>query len=837
MTGTGRDEPWLGHWIGAEPAPDPGLDDAVTGSASGRGFSRVLFRKEFHLDAVPETAPLRLTADSRFVLWVNGREVGRGPVRSQPRRWRYEAFDLAPYLERGRNAVAVLVSYYGRATSWWHPVPPEGGINGDACLVLDARLEGADTLATDTSWRVHRSTAWSALAASGIPCELLDARELPTGWTRPGFDDASWPTATLLTARHWGGLGRSRPPISPYGKLLPRPVAALGGDTVRPAAVLDARIRAKPSWEDDHPGARVVQQLGSPGEPVPAAALPVSATIGADRTLDLVLDFGAVTAGFVELHVDAPAGTVLELGYREKPKHPGLVTTTSDYAAGARYICPGGRAVYSALEPAGLRYLYLTVHAPETADVTVADVAVRENVYPHTGQAYFTSDDDEIDRIYRAGIRTVQLNSFDAYTDCPTREQRAWVGDGVVHQMVHLATNEDWRLAQHYVELANSPRSDGILPLSVAGDFEQYEGFTIPDWSLHWVHGVHNLYRYTGDRAHLAPYLPTVERVLRWYEPHLDAHGTLSDLPEWNLVDWSSVFTTGRTSIVSALWARGLAEYAELCDWVGNAGSAAWARERHTGVASSFEDFWDPRRGLYVDHIVDGERRAAASQAANAAAIVAGLAPSDRWQAIATAMTDPSRVVTRSWIGGDGGYDVQKEEDQRRGIQRIDWDVEREIVRAQPFFSYVVHDALARAGLAERIVDLVRDWSVFLRDGYDTFGECWGWGTPVHGWSSIPTRDLIVYVLGITPDLPGFERVRIAPRPGALHTVAGSAPTPHGPVEVVVSGENVTVTSPVPIRFVDPAGVSQDLPAGSHRWVMPRTTPTTITTSSGNPRA
>lgn len=823
MSAIERDEPWLGHWIGAEAAPVPDLDDAVTGNAWGRGFSRVLFRKAFHLDAVPQAAPLRVTADSRFVLWVNGQEVGRGPVRAQPRRWRYEAFDIAPLLQTGANAVGVLVTYYGKATSWWQPGPPEGGINGDACLVLDARLAGADDLATDADWRVHRSTAWSRIAASGVPCEVLDARELPTGWTLPGFDDGSWPTATILTARHWGGLGRSRPPVSPYGKLLPRPLAVLGGDTVRPAAVLDSRIRAKPVWAGAHPGARAVQHLHSPGKPIgPPADLPLSASIRADQTLDMVLDFGAVTAGFVQVDIDAPAGTVLELAYREKPKLVGGAGTTSDYETGARYICPGGRAIYSALEPAGLRYLYLTAHAAEGAEVTVTDVAVRENVYPHAGRAYFTSDDAELDRIYRAGIRTVQLNSFDAYTDCPTREQRAWVGDGVVHQMVHLATNEDWRLAKHYVELAHSPRSDGILPLSVAGDFEQYEGFTIPDWSLHWVHGVHNLYRYTGDRERLAPYLPSVERVLRWYEPHLDEHGTLSDLPEWNLVDWSSVFTTGRTSIVSALWARGLVEYAELCDWVGNAGSAAWARERYAGVAASFEDFWDPRRGLYVDHILEGQRRPAASQPANAAAIVSGLAPSDRRRAIATAMTDPSRVVTRSWIGGDGGYDIRKEEEQRHGIQRIDWDVEHEIVRAQPFFSYVVHDAVAQAGLAGRIVDLVRDWSVFLRDGYDTFGECWGWGTPVHGWSGTPTRDLIVYVLGITPDLPGFERVRVAPRPGPLHTVAGAAPTPYGLVEVGVSGENVTVTSPVPIRFVDTTGRNQDLPAGSHRLVVPR---------------
>ncbi|MER7540407.1 family 78 glycoside hydrolase catalytic domain [Streptomyces sp. NPDC097704] len=838
MTGTPpairREEPWQGHWIGAGPAPVPDLDDAVTGNAWGRGFSRVMFRKEIRLESVPKRVLLRLTADSRFVLMINGEEVGRGPVRAQPRRWRYEEFDVARFLRAGKNTVAVLVTYYGTSTSWWHPAPPEGGINGDACLVLEARADDSLLLTTDDTWRVHRSTAWSTVAASGVPCEVLDARELPTGWALPGFDDNSWSEATVLTARHWGGLGRSRPPVSPYGKLLPRPVAPLGGDTVRPVAVLEARTRPAPVWASSHPGDRVVQHLAVPGDPVrdgqdgkggTATLLPLSAAIGGDRTFDMVIDFGALTAGFVQLTVDAPAGTVLELGYREKAKRVGVTGTTSDYAAGARYTCPGGRAVYSALELAGLRYLYLTAHRPgadTAAGVTIVDAAVREHVYPQTGGAYFNSDDEEIDRIYRAGVRTVQLNSFDAYTDCPTREQRAWTGDGVVHQMVHLATNEDWRLAEHYVELADSPRSDGILPLSVAGDFEQYEGFTIPDWSLHWVHGVHNLYRWTGRRDHLARYLPTVERVLRWYEPYLDRHGTLSDLPEWNLVDWSSVFTTGRTSIVSALWARGLTEYAELCDWVGNAGSAAWARERYAGVTSSFEDFWDPSRSLYVDHFLDGERMPAASQAANAAAIVSGLAPSHRWGAIAAAMTDRAAVVTRSWIGGDGGYDTVKEEEQRQGIQRIDWNPEREIVRAQPFFSYVVHDALARAGRADRIVDLVRDWSVFLRDGYDTFGECWGWGTPVHGWSSTPARDLVVHVLGISPDLPGFARVRIAPVPGRLHRVAGAAPTPFGLVEVRIDGEQVILSSPVPIRFVEPDGRIRELPPGSHRLTVPR---------------
>ena len=38
-----------------------------------------MFRRTFDLEVVPEEAPARITADSRYVLWVNGQEVGRGP--------------------------------------------------------------------------------------------------------------------------------------------------------------------------------------------------------------------------------------------------------------------------------------------------------------------------------------------------------------------------------------------------------------------------------------------------------------------------------------------------------------------------------------------------------------------------------------------------------------------------------------------------------------------------------------------------------------------------------------------------------------------------------------
>src|SRR3954452_17250071 len=163
---------WSGRWISPEArALDP-LTSGLHGGPGGGSFSRSLFRRTFELRDVPQHAPARLTADSRYVLWVNGQEVGRGPARSQPSRLRFDAYDLAPYLVAGTNVVAVLVTYYGRATSFWQPAA--AGSSSHAVLVFEARLsdrDGEEELVSDGGWRVQRSTAWSLPADPGASLE------------------------------------------------------------------------------------------------------------------------------------------------------------------------------------------------------------------------------------------------------------------------------------------------------------------------------------------------------------------------------------------------------------------------------------------------------------------------------------------------------------------------------------------------------------------------------------------------------------------------------------------------------------------------------------------
>jgi hypothetical protein len=823
---------WKGHWIWVPEEKIqmggflPGMDDSSQKKAESHG----LFRKTFTLDSLPARAPARITADSRYLLYVNGQQVYRGPIRSQPKRLHYDLFDLAPHLKQGENVIAVYVKYYGTVKSFWMPAAANATLGKTGVLVFEANL-GPSTdapdgwLVSDASWKAHKSDAWSAEGqlshnepiAGGVPVEVLDARKLPPDWQRDGFDDSAWGNAQVVPAVHINGYGHTQPPTDPYGPMYPRPIAKLEGDRLRPSTVTVEQMAGEVDTSSGSPARRVVASVG---KPVAATTrvnnLPVSLDVPAGTYTRLLLDMGRIVAGSVQFDVSAPAGTTFDLCYVEDPL-TGAMPIMFGPSAGSRYVARGEQDRFQSFDMNGFRYAYLLVHGA-AGKVSVNDFAVQEYHYPWQPGAAFECSDAELNRIFAAGIRTVQLNSWDAFMDCPTREQRAWVGDSVVHQMVHLVTNTDWRLAWHYLTLGNSPRPDGILPMSVSGDIEASGGMTIPDWSLHWVHGVYNLYRFTGDREAVLTFMPTVARVLRWYAPYQTRAGVLKDVTEWNLVDWSSLITDDNSAILTALWARGLREFAEIAGWLGENASMAWAEGLYAKAKAGFEIFWDQARGTYVDYVKNGVPQRPLNQIAGAAAIVSGLAPAERWQRIVDTITDPQKVVVSTWMSfGGKPEDAQKRmRNQMMGIYEPDWDVESQIVSAEPFMSYLVHDAVAQAGLADRLPEIYRRWSSFLVNGYDTIGEDWKHGTHVHSWSCTPTKDMVFYTLGVTPAEPGYTKARVAPRLGSLEWARGTVPTPHGLITVSAKRDSLTIDSPVPVTVELPGKPARELPAGKH---------------------
>jgi hypothetical protein len=301
--------------------------------------------------------------------------------------------------------------------------------------------------------------------------------------------------------------------------------------------------------------------------------------------------------------------------------------------------------------------------------------------------------------------------------------------------------------------------------------------------------------------------------VLRWFEPYQNAQGVIKDITEWDLIDWSAVSVSDTTALYTAIWARGLREFAEMADWLGENASCDWAEKLYEKAKNGFEMFWDEARGSYIDHIVDGKKRPEMSQLAGALAIVSGLAPKERWVCIIDTITDEDRLIIRTWNFDE---DDPTGPPNITGPRKYNWDTHTQIVKAEPFMSYVVHDAVAAAGLAKRLPALYRHWSAFLTGGYDTIGEDWKHGTHVHGWSCTPTKDMVFYTLGVTPAEPGYTQARVAPVLGDLEWAEGKVPTPQGLIAVRAEPGRVEVDSPVPVSVKLPGQASQEYPAGKH---------------------
>ena len=75
------------------------------------------FRKDISLESVPGQTIAKIACDSKYWLGINGEmavfegQLKRGP---NPNDTYYDEVDIAPFLKKGKNPLAVLVWYFGK---------------------------------------------------------------------------------------------------------------------------------------------------------------------------------------------------------------------------------------------------------------------------------------------------------------------------------------------------------------------------------------------------------------------------------------------------------------------------------------------------------------------------------------------------------------------------------------------------------------------------------------------------------------------------------------------------------------------------------------------------
>ena len=766
--------PWRGRWIW-DHAPQEAHWWHHTDSES----HYVYLRRAFQVQSVPMQLPARLTCDSRYALHLNGRLVARGPVRSEPELLGWDEVDLAPALVPGRNVLVALCRYYGSAGPWWLPAAPLGTL-GRGSFCLETAPDSTVDLTTDETWRAVPApwvpNRWATMHA--FPPEVVDGHLVPRNVHDPGADDGRWSAALVLSGQLAGTM-LDRPPAAPYMSPQRRELPQLTSTEIAPKR-LSAGTRVRWSALDDPSAAWHTVQADDDG----------------DRTVS-VWDVGRMTLGHVRLRLSgAPAsasGAEIDVVAGEDLRQDGLPEIRPRNWAARLVVAGDGAEDITFFDPVGMRYL--AAHHPPGLDVSVL---VEEAVYPRPDGAFFDCNDARFSELWRAGARTVDLCSTDAFIDCPGREQRAWIADSYVQMLASYVTNPDWRLIRHQLILTSQSRyPGGLLAAAAACDFARV-GLTTPDYSLHWIRSLAAYWRYSGDETFIRGLLPIAEGIIERYEKQRGASGLLEDFPGWVFLDWAQVDRDTVTGAHDALYAAALEAYAELP-------GAHDVTDLIAGTQIAFEALWDDDRQVYVD--ASGRRGTSRriSQHTNCMALLAGIVPGHRVEGLIDLIADPGasplggRLVTTLTPADLHGTPEAAQRILRFQFEvPTDFDEDRDVVAAQPWFCRFLHEAYARQNRREEILTSLLRWE--LHPGNGTLQEFWsaeaGQSSRCHGWSASPTFDLTTYVLGVRPIIPGYSRAAVDPCLGSLSRASGRVPTPLGWLSVAVDGPQMELQVP-----------------------------------------
>ncbi|MEN8248185.1 MAG: alpha-L-rhamnosidase N-terminal domain-containing protein [Bacteroidota bacterium] len=168
------------------------------------------FRKTFTFPEEATSAELHIFADARYLLWINGEYVNRGPNRFNPKRPEYDSHKITKWLKAGSNTIAVLIQ---SGLSNYRFMYHHAGMTA-VMEMKDSKGKVISKIDTDTTWRSSASTRFGPPGAllSGISDNVDEHRE-KADWLVPEFDDSDWQFAIKTNGSYWGDFSKRMIPL------------------------------------------------------------------------------------------------------------------------------------------------------------------------------------------------------------------------------------------------------------------------------------------------------------------------------------------------------------------------------------------------------------------------------------------------------------------------------------------------------------------------------------------------------------------------------------------------------------------------------------------------
>jgi len=717
---------WSARWIAADPEIIRRDAGAIAPTLTEPG-TPALFRKEFEVRSPIKRATLYASACGLFELRANGCRISEDVFAPEwtdyDKRIHYRTYDVTKRLESDKNVLAATLGdgWWSGYVGWQSTRARYGSLQNSLLVQLELELVNGERLrvSTDETWACNTGPILSSDLMMG---EVYDSRREHKGWDRARFDDKNWLPARIVTA-----------PAAPLVAQRSEPVQMV--ETITPVSVNEIR-----------PGV-------------------------------FIYDLGQNISGWVRLHVNAPAGTRVQLRHGERLTGDGMLYTENLRRAKATdvYTCRGDQQ--EVWEPHftfhGFQYVELSGLSVAPDKDAITGCVIRSATSP-AGQ--FECSHPGVNRLWLNGLWSQRDNFLSVPTDCPQRDERlGWMGDAQVflrtasYNMDVAAFFTKWM-----IDVEDAQTADGIFPdtaprLREGEDFVGLDGLGgAAGWADAGIIVPWTIWRIYGDRRIIERHWKAMTAWLDWIERHnpdgLRVHELGNNYGDWLCIPSDTTFRTHspmKNLLATAYWADDAAKMARMAHVLG--------RERE---ANHFQDMFERVRAAFQKEFLreDG-RLTVETQTAYLLALAFNLLPD--------------------------GVGARAAEHLVENIHALDWHLSTGFIGVSH-----LNPQLTLAGYADVAYRLLlRDdypsWLYPVKHGATTIWERWNGWTAEDGFFDPQMNSFNHYSLGsvgewlfrhvagieLDPNVPGFQRFVLRPFPGAgLDFVRASYRTMHGEI-------------------------------------------------------
>ena len=748
----------------------------------------ICFRRVFTIHELPAFRRIRITADSRYKLYLNGLFLQEGPCKGNAEIWFFDQAELSAWLVPGENVLAVEVlrypadmarrnhSLYRSETPclYVEEIPQDGSNDSDS---LDAR----------SGWkcRLQDGISFTGEPFRPAPLHILEnvaQADWMKGWMLPGYrEDKGWTDAVPYPVSY----RNTRIAESPF-YLKERPI---------PYMKHTEKTFQKPVCVREAGNSPSFPRLPDPAEEAEWTGLlsgQSSLTVPPRFRLTVELDAGALTTGYLHLSFLEGAESRVTIhtaecyAYEAFPNGPGK---PSVWRKGDRTDWKNGRLhgmsdhyrvtgwgtdrlpeTWESYWFRTFRYVGLTIETAEQP-LRLSAAGYRETGYPLEVKTRVETSDESLNAVWEISERTLRRCMQETYFDCPFYEQLQYAMDARSEILYTYAVSADDRLARRTMEdFRLSQRSDGLLN-SCAPSVRTN---VIPGFSIYYILMLHDHMMYFGDRELIRRHLPAVDGILGFFDANRAENGLVAKVggphfkaPYWSFIDWTPQWDktggvptaclqkTGSITMESLLYLMGLDAAKELCRYAGRPDTAREYEGRagalREALLSSCMGEYALPDGSHIRLLQDGPGVEEYSVHCQAFAILCGLVSAGEGRKmLRTVLDDPERFAQCSV--------------------------------AMQFYLF---RALEKAEWYEKTDDL---WNLWRRMVSDHMTTCVENDTDArsdcHAWASLILYELPCVCLGVRPAAPGFAEISVRPQPGYLSSCRGDVVTPRGMVHV-----------------------------------------------------